>query len=167
MRRKLFAGLLIAAPSAAWCGPIADQFGSGYEGVTWGLRLADLVGMMPGGDHYWSTAPGKRVYVVKNDAPLFGVPREGTRVQYHLGKDGGVEHIAIGVPYERREQVLSSLNLQFGGYVAHDFGPATCYMWGEDRQVRLSLCVSRDPRYGIAEVWINHVSGATPKRNGK
>jgi hypothetical protein len=44
------------------------------------------------------------------------VPRPGTRVQYHLGKDGGVGAIAIGLPYEPREQLLGSRVALFGSY---------------------------------------------------
>jgi hypothetical protein len=166
--RMLLAGILTAASTAAWCGPIAEQFASGYEGVKWGLPLADLVGMMPEGDHYFSTAPGHRVYTVKNDAPLLGVPRDGTRMQYHLGKEGGVESIAVGIPYDRREQLLGALISQFGTYsTKRDAGAATYFRWPQDQQVRITVRVSRDPRYGIAEFWIEHVANAVPKAIAK
>lgn len=168
MRCKLLAGLLIATSTTVWSGPIADQFSSGYEGVRWGLPLADLVGMLPGGDHYFSTAPGERVYTVKDDAPLLGVPRLGTRVQYHLGKDGGVEAIAVGIPYDRREQLVGALISQFGAYsLKRDVGAATYFRWPQDQQVRITVRVSRDPRYGIAEFWIDHIVSATPRTSAK
>jgi hypothetical protein len=166
--RMLLAGILTVASTVAWCGPIADQFAWGYDGVKWGLPLADLVGMMPKGDHYFSTAPGHRVYTVRSDAPLLGVPREGTRVQYHLGTDGGVESIAVGIPYDRREQLLGALMSQFGAYsIKRDVGAATYFRWPQDQQVRITVRVSRDPRYGIAEFWIDHIVNATPKPSAR
>jgi hypothetical protein len=120
--------------------------------------------MMPEGDHYFSTAPGERAYSVKNDAPLLGVPRLGTRIQYHFGKDGGVEGIGVSVPYDRYQQLLSVLASQFGPYsLKRDVGVATLYIWPQDGQVRMAVRVSRDPRYGIAEFWIRQVVSATPK----
>jgi hypothetical protein len=166
--RMLLAGILTVASTVAWCGPIADQFAWGYDGVKWGLPLADLVGMMPEGDHYFSTAPGNRVYTVKNDAPLLGVPRAGTRVQFHLGADGGVESIAVGIPYDRREQLLGALISQFGTYsIKRDVGVVTYFRWPQDQQVRITVRVSRDPRYGIAEFWIDHMVTATPKPSAR
>jgi len=157
MRRKLFASLLLVISAPGWSGPIAEQFGSGYEGVKWGSPLADLVGMLPQGEHYFSTAPGERVYIVRNDDPLLGVPRTGNRVQYHFGKDGGVESIAIGVPYDRYQQLLGALISQFGPYAAsRDVGAVTKFWWKEDQGVVIAVRVSREARYGIAEFWIGH-----------
>jgi hypothetical protein len=163
MRCKLFLGILIATPAIAWAGAIYDQFGSGYEGVRWGLPLTDLVGMMPDGDHYFSTAPGQRDYAVKNDAPLLGVPRSGTRVQYHFGKGGGVESIAVGIPYDRYQQLLGALISQFGRYSqTTEVGSITYYLWKQDQQIQIAVRVTKDPRYGIAEFGIIHVTSSTP-----
>lgn len=164
MRRKPLALLLLAASVPAWSGPIADQFRSGYEGVRWGLPLADLVGMLPQGEHHFSTAPGERVYIVQNDDPLLGIPRIGNRVQYHLGKDGGVESIAVGIPYDRYQQLLGALISQFGSYALKgEVGASIHYRWKLDEGVLIAVRVSRDPRYGIAEFWIAHPASTTGK----
>jgi hypothetical protein len=105
MRSAIFLAVILFAAQRSAAGPIEAQFGSGYEGVSWGMSLTKLVGVFPDGEHYFTTAPGERGYMVRNNDPIFGVPRAGTRVQYHLGKDGGVEIIAVGVPYERRDQL--------------------------------------------------------------
>ena len=158
MRYASAFGFLVLISNSAMGGPIADQFGSGYNGVRWGLPLADLVGMMPEGDHYFSTAPGERVYTVRTDDSLFGVPRQGMRVQYHLGKNGGVEYVAIAIPYERRGELVSVLMSQFGVYSAtRDVGTAQIFDWKPDRGIHMAVRVSRDVHLGIAEFWVVHV----------
>jgi len=158
MRRTLFAVIVaLASAPVVRAGSIADQFGSGYGGVTWGLALGQLVGMIPGGDHYFSSAPGRREYSVRNDEAFLGVPRVGTRIQYGLGLDGGVESIAMGFPYERREDLLGALYSQFGRTSRVDeVGTALIYRWPQDRDVEIAVRASRDPRYGILELWIFH-----------
>lgn len=164
MRSKLLASLLLATAAPVWSGPIAGEFSSGYEGISWGLPLADLVGMLPQGEHYFSTAPGERVYIVRNDDPLLGVPRIGYRVQYHLGKDGGVESIAVGIPYDRYQQLLGALVSQFGPYaVTRQVGTATGFWWKEDQGIVIAVRISREPRYGIAEFWVGHASSSRGK----
>jgi hypothetical protein len=168
MRCKLFALLLLATSSPVWSGSIADQFGPGYEGVRWGLPLADLVGMIPEGEHSFSTAPGQRDYSVRNDLPLLGVPRNGMRVQYGFGKDGGVEFIGIAIPYDRYHQLLSALIVQFGPYaMAQDVGSIRYFTWKPDEGVVITLRVTRDPRYGIAEFWIGRQPDPAGKINRK
>ena len=157
MRHAFLAALLFSAYQAS-AGQIATEFGSGFEGVLWGTSLTKLVGMFPDGEHFFSTAPGERGYIVRNDDPLYGVPRAGTRIQYHLGREGGVESIAVGVPYERRDQLLGSLYSLFGSYSAtRSVGTAVVYDWQRDRQIAISVKVSKDPTNGILEFWINHI----------
>jgi len=90
--------LALWAMSPAACAGAIANIKLGYGGVSWNTPLVSLVGMLPGGDDYFSTAPGERLYTLRNDDPLFGVPREGMRVQYHFGKGNGVEYIAVSVP---------------------------------------------------------------------
>jgi hypothetical protein len=86
------------------------------------------------------------------------VDRAGTRVQYGLGKDGTVEYIGIGVPYDRYQQVLGVLISQFGPYGANkDIGLVTYYQWKPDQGVVITLKISRDSHFGIAEFWIKRV----------
>ena len=158
--RCLFAVALLIS-SAATAGPIADQYSAGYNGIKWDLPLADLVGMLPQGEHLFSTSPGHRVYVVVNDDPILGVPRAGMRMQYALGKNGGVESIAMGVSYERRDELLGALISQFGAYATkYEIGTTFRYDWKPDQNVQIAVRVSKDPRYGIAELWILHLNGA-------
>ena len=154
---------LVSLP-LAWGGPIADQFGSGYGGVPWGLSLAKLVGMVPGGDHYFSTALGHREYSIRNDEPFLGVPRPGTRIQYGLGTDGGIESVAIGFPYDRREELLGALYSQFGRAAQiNEVGTAVIYRWAQDGEIRIAVRASRDSQYGILELWIQHVTPQAQK----
>ena len=96
--------------------------------------------------------------MVRNDDPIFGVPRAGTRVQYHLGKDGGVELIAVGVPYERRDQLIGTLLSLFGSYSSTStVGQAIIYRWQRDDRIAISVKASKDPTNGILEFWINHI----------
>jgi len=140
-------------------GPIADYFLSGYGGVAWGTSLTNLVGVLPQGEHHFSTAPGERVYIVRNDEPLLGVPRLGTTIQYHLGKDGGVEAIAVDVPYERRDQLMGTLLSLFGGYATQRVvGSAISYYWTSDHGISLSTRSSQSPKNGILEFWISRIS---------
>jgi hypothetical protein len=166
--RYLFLAMLVVASAPTSAGPIFAEFGSGYDGVTFGLPLADLVGMMPEGEHYFANAPGQRDYAVRNDAPLLGVPRSGTRVHYYLDKNDRVENIAISIPYDQHQQLLGVLIAQFGRYSqAADIGVITHYWWKEDQQIRIGLRVSKDPRYGIAEFTISRGSADAPKANCK
>jgi hypothetical protein len=156
--------VLVLLSGSAWGGPIAEQFSGGYNGVRWGLPLSDLVGMLPQGEHHFSTAPGERVYIVTSDQPILGVPRPGATTQYHFGKNGGVEYIALSVPYERRDELLGALVSQFGAYARKsEIGATVHYDWRRDRNVGILVRVSKDPRYGIAELWITHY-GDTPTK---
>jgi hypothetical protein len=163
MLRVLPVLILGIMPTAAvWAGPIAAQFGSGCGRVPWGMSLTELVGMMPAGDHYFSAVPGNHVYIVKNDDPLLGVPRTGMTVQYVTGRNDGVATIGLGVPYERREQLLAALIAQFGQPAVTNDTSSIFYRWTQDQNIRIWVRASRDPRYGIVEFWIDH-SAASPE----
>ncbi len=109
-------------------------------------------------------APGGRVYIVASDEPIWSVPRTKQTTQYHLGKNGGVEEIALSIPYERREELLSALISQFGVYArSFEVGSTIHYDWTRDHDVEIAVRVSKDPRYGIAEFWIAHYSNSSPK----
>ncbi len=161
MGRAIFFLVVLFATLRSWGGPIAARFESGYEGIAWGTSLTNLVGIYPDGEHYFSTAPGERCYMVQNAYPLFDVPRPGTRIQYHLGKEGGVEEVAIGVPYERRDQLLGTLLSLFGSYSApRTVGNAVIYQWPRDNHIAISVRASKNPTNGILEFWIQHIDTA-------
>ena len=75
MRTIALVVLSIGLSASALAGPIDDQFAAGVDGIPWGTKLHDLVAIRPGGDHYFSTAPGERTYTLLDDEPLFDIPR--------------------------------------------------------------------------------------------
>jgi hypothetical protein len=156
MRTIALVALFIGLSASALAGPIDDQFAAGVGGIPWGTKLHDLVAIRPGGDHDFSTAPGDRSYALLDDEPLFGIPRAGTRIQYHFGKHDEVESVSIGVPYERREQLLGQLLASFGQYrTPVTRGTAISYYWPADRRCSISVRASREPRNGILEFWVH------------
>lgn len=147
------ASLVLSTP--AFAGEIHDQFAAGIGGIPWGAQLHDLIAMRPGGDQYFSTAPGGRSYELNDDGPLFGIERPGMRVQYHLGKSNEVRSVALGVPYAMREQLLGQLTAMYGRYWESSSDPvAISYHWPADNRVRMSVRASRDPKNGILEFWV-------------
>jgi hypothetical protein len=158
---------LLSAPSHG--GPVAAQFSSGYGGVAWGTPLDSLVGVLPGGEHHFSTSPGERVYIVRNDDPLFGVPRQGMSVAYHMGKGNVVEYIGIAVPYERRDQLLGVLLSLFGPYTrtAVNQGTAAIYSWSIDNGIAMAMKASANPTNGILEFGVARWSSAAKSVKAK
>jgi len=155
MRAIALGCIALALSTTASAGPIADQFAAGVGGVSWGMTLDELLGIRPGGEQFFSTAPGERGYAVADDAPLYGVPRPEMRTQYHLGKDNRATAIAFGVPYERREQLLAELLLLFGQYQKPVVsGTALVYRWPVDGRLGVSVRASREPKNGILEFWV-------------
>ena len=71
MRAIALGCIALALSTTASAGPIADQFAAGVGGVSWGMTLDELIGSRPGGEQFFSTAPGERGYAVADDAPLF------------------------------------------------------------------------------------------------
>lgn len=170
MRRVAVLLMLIPAVQfhAASAGAIADQFGHGYGGMAWATPLASLVGMLPGGDHYFSSLAGERLYTVKNDDPLFGIPREGMRIQYHFGKTNRLRDVAVIVPYERREQLLASLVSMFGSYNNPvTIGRTIIYAWPQDHGIWVAVRASVDATNGILELWIDHEPQDVPGTQSK
>ena len=122
------------------------------------MTLDELIAIRPGGDQYFSTAPGERCYVVADDEPLYGIARPAMRMQYHFSKDNRVIEIGIGVPYERREQLLSELLLAFGPYrKPYVHGTAIHYRWPAAQRAQIGVRASRDPKNGMLEFWIRAV----------
>src|SRR5262245_32479993 len=106
--------LVLSAP--AFAGAIDEQFAAGIGGIPFGMKLDDLIAVRPGGEQFFSTAPGERGYGLADEEPLFGIQRDGMRIQYHFDQNNQVRSIAIGVPYAMREQLLGELLARFGQY---------------------------------------------------
>jgi len=163
MSRILSSFALIFVSSICWSGPIAAQFGSGYGGIPWGMSLVDLVGVLPGGEHFFATTAGERDYAVENNESLVGVPRTGMKVQYGLGKDNRVEVIAVNVPYERRDQLLDALVIAFGSFKGKfTKGTSTTYYWAVDDGIQISLRASVVSSYGILQFGISRATFNPP-----
>jgi hypothetical protein len=140
-------------------GPITDEFLGGYGGIPWGTSLADLVGTLPGGHHYFgvTSTAGQRTYDVINDEPLLGVPRKGMRVQYGIGKWNTFDIVGVNVPYERRDELLGVLISRFGNYSKRaQVGASTYYGWPQENCLQMSLRASTSPNYGILQFVVSN-----------
>ena len=143
----------------AFGGPITDEFRGGYGGIPWGSSLADLVGTLPDGHHYFAvtSTAGERNYDVINDEPLLGVPRRGMSVQYGIGKWNTVDIVGVNVPYERRDELLGVLISRFGNYSKRaQVGASTYYEWPQENCLRMTLRASTSPSYGILQFVISN-----------
>jgi hypothetical protein len=159
MIRIFFAAAIGLLCQTAFGGAITEEFRGGYGGIPWGTSLADLVGTLPGGQHYFAltSTAGERSYDVINDEPLLGVPRKGTSVQYGIGKWNSVDIVGVGVPYERRDELLGALISRFGNYSKRvQVGTSTYYQWPQENCLRISLRASTNPNYGILQFVISN-----------
>jgi len=165
MRNTCFGIALVLASSAVSAGGIGLQFASGYGGVSWGMSVADVVGMMPDGNLYFALPDGSRDYIVKNEEPLFGIARSGQTLQYHFGIDGHVDMIEVHVAFENREELISTMISQFGSdYLKRNYGSKESRFWRVDGKTYIGLSVSPEPRFGIAEFFVVHsATAAVPK----
>ncbi|HET9395227.1 MAG TPA: hypothetical protein VFO36_04150 [Nitrospiraceae bacterium] len=50
----------LALSTSTSAGPIADHFAAGVRGISWGTTLDELIAVRPGGEQFFSTAPGER-----------------------------------------------------------------------------------------------------------
>jgi hypothetical protein len=144
MRSACFVITLVLASSAASAGP--QQFASGYGGISWGMSVTDVVGLMPDGHLYFSAPEGCLDYIAMNDEPLFGVSRTGQLVEYHFGVDGRVDQIAVHIAYENREELLGAMISQFGTYILkRDYGGTEIFYWSSPKDLHGTARVSRSP----------------------
>jgi hypothetical protein len=56
-------------PLTTRAGAIAHQFASAYDGIVWGSSLAELVGIHPGGQHYFAVGGVVRDYTLPVKRP--------------------------------------------------------------------------------------------------
>jgi len=163
MRSTCFGISLILASSAISAGGPAQQFASGYGGISWGTSVDDVIGMMPDGNLYFALPEGSRDYIVKNDDPIFGISRSGQTLQYHFGVDGRVDQIEVHVAYESREQLVDAMISQFGAaYSKRHVGSTESQFWAVDGRTFIGIRVSRASRYGIAEFFVVHSGASQP-----
>lgn len=157
MRHTMFILLIIAmAPLTTRAGAIARQFASGYEGVSWGASLAELVELRPGGDHFFALGGGVRDYGLSDEVSMFGIPRSQMRVRYFLDDTNSVVSAGLTFPYEERQKLLGTLILSFGPHQHMSVkGISTYYTWPRDDGIGITLRATLDPSFGILEVSIS------------
>jgi hypothetical protein len=156
MRTLALACVSLVLTTPAFAGAIDDQFAAGMGGIPFGMKLDDLIAVRPGGEQFFSTAPGERGYSLADEDPLFGIQRDGMRIQYHFDKDNRVRSVAIGLPYAMREQLLGQLLVRFGQYRKSTLlRTAVDYDWPADARVRIGVRASQDPKNGILEFWVS------------
>jgi hypothetical protein len=156
MRRIIFALLIGMAPLAGGAGAIARQYAPGFEGVSWGDSLAELVAKHPGGDHYFAYGGGQRDYNVSDETPLFGISRSNMRVNYFFDETDSVVSVAVGFPYEQRAKLLGALTLSFGSYKRmYTKGISAVYEWASDDGTGITVWETLDPSYGILRLLIS------------
>jgi hypothetical protein len=169
MIRILFTAAIGLLSHTVLGGPFTDEFRGGYGGISWGTSLADLVGTLPGGQHYFTltSTAGERSYDVINDEPLLGVPRKGTSVQYGIGKWNSVDIIGVSVLYERRDELLGALISRFGNYSKRaQVGTSTYYEWPQENCLRISLRASTSPNYGMLQFVISNPPACASSGSG-
>jgi hypothetical protein len=163
--RHVLLGLLIGTvPLTSGAGAIARQYASGYEGVSWGDSLAELVTKHPGGDHYFAYGGAQREYSVLDEKPMFGLSRSHMQVYYFLDETDSVVSISVMFPYEQREKLLGALTLSFGPYQRmYTKGISAHYSWRRDDGTGIILEETLDPSYGIVALGISGPNSALSK----
>jgi len=136
--------------STAVAGPIADDYRSGVLGTPWGASLESVVGVYPVGDHLFSTAPGQRSYWVKDDQPLFDIPRDELGILYSFDKENRLLGVSIAFSSERIDQLLGALTVRYGAWtrVAPE-GVHKYYDWRPDADIQLQVDTTVAGSYGI------------------
>ncbi len=148
--------LLGFVASPAWAGPLGEQFSAGFGGIAWGTSLADLIGTLPGGEHFFATTTGHRLYNVPDTEPFLGVPRPQMTTHYGFDPNDKLYIVGINMPYAYREQLLHALTNAFGSYARSTIrGAATVYVWPKDQGIWLAMRASTDVQYGILQVVIS------------
>jgi len=148
--------LLIALASPVTrAGAIARQFSAGYDGVSWGISLAELVEIRPGGYHYFAVGEGDRDYTFSDEKALFGIPRNGMRTRYYLDDTASVVSAGVMFPYEQLHKLLGTMILSFGPYQRMVVkGISTYYFWPRDDGMSLVVRATLDPSFGMLEMTI-------------
>jgi hypothetical protein len=128
-------------PPIAAAGPIARQYSLGFDGVSWGDSVAEVMDKHPGGEHFFATRSGAhREYSVPNDRPLFGLSRTNMRDYYFFDDTDSVQSVSVSFPYEERESLLIMLTLTFGPVRSTATkGIETVYYWKSDDGTAIAL----------------------------
>lgn len=165
MRNVLLGFLFAMVPLTSSAGAIARQYGSGFEGVSWGDSLAELMAKRPGGDHYFAVGGGQREYSVPDEKPMFGLSRSHMRAYYFFDETDSVVSVSVIFPYEQRAKLLGTLTLSFGPYQrTYTKGISNYYFWPRDDGTTIILEETLDPSYGILALGISGPNSALLKK---
>lgn len=118
--------LLVMATGAA-ADPLKDTFGNGVLGVAWGAKLTEVVGLFPNGDHVYAVTPGCRAYWVKDGLTVLGVPRERNGALFGFDENNRVAVVAIAFPFERKDELRTTLTMLLGQRIVHEEGNTASY----------------------------------------
>jgi hypothetical protein len=155
MRYVAFVLVIVLAPLMSNAGPLSRQYGAGFEGVSWGDSLQELVKKVPNGNHYFAYGGGQREYSVVNEKGMFGLSRSNMRLYYFFDETDSVVSVAIMFPYEERMKLLGALTLSFGPYQRiYTKGISNFYVWATDDGTVLTVQETLDPAIGILSVGI-------------
>jgi len=132
---------------------VAETFGSGVLGIPWGATLDQLTGVYPDGDNVFATSPGHRAYWVRDGADFLGVPREHQGVLYGLNSLDHVVTATVAFPFDRKEQVRSTLWMVLGQpRCAAETPTTTSCQWTIDPHISVVLREFSEPRHAI--IWV-------------
>src|ERR1700750_505845 len=150
MRTFILVFVVFVAPLVCQAGPLARQYGNGYDGGLWGDSLVELVKKKPNGNHYFSNLGGLRTYHVENDQPMFDLARKHMRNYYFFDDTDSVVSVSIAFPYEERMKLMAALPLSYGPYKTMvTKGIANIYTWPSDDGTTISLRETLSPTIGI------------------
>jgi hypothetical protein len=147
--------LVLSLSTAAGAHSISDEFAAGYGGVSWGMKLGDLIRQFPGGYQIFSTAPGGLAYVLNIEDPVLGIPRRGLYVSYGIGVDGTVDYIEVQIPYDQATALISTITAKFGPVIGPEVrGVVSNYRWPTDQGIRLGVRIANGGAPGLATLAI-------------
>jgi hypothetical protein len=161
MRHVAYVLMILLIPLISNAGAVSRQYGTGFEGVSWGDSLEELVKKVPSGDHYFAYGGGQREYSVLNEKEMFGLSRSHMRVYYFFDESESVMSIAVMFPYEERMKLMGALTLSYGPYQRmYTKGISNFYVWPADDGTTITVQETLDPAVGIVSMGISGPNSA-------
>jgi hypothetical protein len=161
MRHVAYVLMILLLPLISNAGAVSRQYGTRFEGVSWGDSLEELVKKVPSGDHYFAYGGGQREYSVLNEKEMFGLSRSHMRVYYFFDESESVMSIAVMFPYEERMKLMGALTLSYGPYQRmYTKGISNFYVWPTDDGTTITVQETLDPAVGIVSMGISGPNSA-------
>lgn len=165
MRHLALVLAIVLVPLIGHAGGISRQYGTGFEGVSWGDSLQDVVKKVPNGDHFFAFPAAQRRYSVVNEKEMFGLPRSHMRLYYFFDETDSVVSVDVTFPYEERMKLIGYLTASFGPYQRmFTKGISNVYVWPTDDGTTLSVRETLDPAIGILSLGISGPNSALSKK---